>query len=153
LSHQVRLKVVFGVAPYLVSALLCSISSGVCQVKDQPAVAAKSVEAATWPSLSDFHCIKGRAANREDINKGNALFVLEQDGVSIGHAVPLALPQYAYYLNGPGRGKIPCVIIQAEELNGVQILGCRANGSNAEVVDVSVNFQLLGTNSSQSKGR
>jgi len=94
-----------------------------------------------WPSLPKQGFISGRTATRADVAAGNAVFVPEVGGVSVGRPLAIVIPQYAYYKEGGN--KAPVIIIQAEEVQGMKMLGARrANGKH--VVGLLENFELLG---------
>src|SRR5258706_13114051 len=94
-----------------------------------------------WPPLPKQGFISGRTATRADVVAGNAAFVPEVGGVSAGRPLAIMIPQYAYYKEGSK--KTPVMIIQAEEIQGMQLLGARlANGKH--VIGLLENFELLG---------
>ena len=62
-------------------------------------------------------------------------------GLSVGKPLKIAIPQYAYYREGGKR--TPAIVVQAEEAQGIKMVGARlADGKG--VVDLLENFQLLG---------
>jgi hypothetical protein len=98
-------------------------------------------QAEQWPPLPKQEFITGRAATRADVAAGKAVFVAEVEGVSVGKVIPIAIPQYAYYMEG-GKKK-PAIVIQAEEARGLRLVGVRlANGKGLILPLHSV--QLLG---------
>ena len=94
-----------------------------------------------WPPLPKQGFISGRTATRADVAAGNAVFVPEIGGVSAGRPLAIVLPQYAYYKEENKR--TPAIVVQAEEVRGMKMLGARfANGKH--VVGLLENFELLG---------
>jgi hypothetical protein len=80
-----------------------------------------------WPALPKQGFISGRTATRSDVAAGNAVFVPEIGGVSAGRPLIIVIPQYAYYKEANKR--TPAIIVQAEEVQGMKMLGARlANG-------------------------
>jgi hypothetical protein len=94
-----------------------------------------------WPQLPVTGFISGRAATFQDIQDGNAVFVTKVDGAATGRPLAVTIPQYAYYTNG-GK-KVPVVIVQAEEDNGMQLFGFR-DAAGAEYVASGPELELLG---------
>ena len=106
------------------------------------AVAGANAQGEAWPALPKQGFISGRTATRADVAAGNAAFVPEVGGVSVGQPLAIVIPQYAYYKNQMNR--TPVIIIQAENVQGMNMLGARlANGKH--VVGLLENFELLGT--------
>jgi hypothetical protein len=103
--------------------------------------AGANAQGEAWPVLPKQGFISGRTATRSDIAAGNAVFVPEIGGVSAGRPLAIMIPQYAYY-NEAGK-RTPAIIVQAEEVQGMKMLGARlANGKQA--VGLLENFELLG---------
>ena len=106
------------------------------------AAAGVNAQGETWPALPKQGYISGRTATRADVAAGNAAFVPEVGGVSVGRPLAIVIPQYAYYKDQMKR--TPVIIIQAENVQGMKMLGARlANGKH--VVGLLENFELLGT--------
>ncbi|MDN3517518.1 hypothetical protein QWY84_07855 [Aquisalimonas lutea] len=51
-----------------------------------------------WPPLPEDGFISGRAAEQQDLEAGNAVFVAAVDGVSIGEPIDIIIPQYAFHI-------------------------------------------------------
>lgn len=84
--------------------------------------------AADWPELPSSGFISGRATSKEDVNKGNAVFVAsDNDGKVIGKPLQITIPQYAYWTSGAGK-RMAVIVVQAEEANGTQMFGFRYRG-------------------------
>jgi hypothetical protein len=100
-----------------------------------------NAQEAAWPPLPKQGFSSGHTATRADVAKGNAVFVPEVGGVSVGRPLAIVIPQYAYYKE-EGK-KEPVIVIQAEEVQGMKMLGARrTNGKH--VVGLLENFELLG---------
>jgi hypothetical protein len=94
-----------------------------------------------WPPLPKEGFIAGRTATRADVAAGKAVFAPEAGGASVGKPLAVAIPQYAYYKEGGKR--TPVIVVQAEEVQGMKMVGARlANGK--AVVGLLQNFDLLG---------
>jgi len=85
-----------------------------------------------WPALPSQGFISGRAATPQDVAAGNAVFVAQKDGRAIGNPIPITIPQYAYWTNEAG-ARVPVIVVQAEEADGMRVLGFREVGGKAHV--------------------
>jgi hypothetical protein len=106
-------------------------------------VAATGVQAQgeAWPPLPKQGFIAGRTATRADVAAGRAVFSAESSGVAAGKPLKIAIPQYAYYKEGDKR--TPVIVVQAEEAQGLMLVGVRlANGKSLILPLKSI--QLLG---------
>jgi len=97
-----------------------------------------------WPSLDEVAHIRGRAATETDVVKGNAAFALRSDGKA-GKPIGIEIPQYAFHVDPKTGKKMPVIVIQAEEGQGMQIVGYVAVGTGERVVDLLSSLQLLGS--------
>ncbi len=101
----------------------------------------------SWPELAEVGFVSGRAATDADAEAGRAAFVIKIDDKVIGEPLDIAVPQYAYHLDGDIR--TPVVIIQAEQAGGVSALGFL----NIETLEIGAGlvteFELLGTDRSK----
>ena len=98
----------------------------------------------SWPELSEIPHTSGKAATEEDVNNFAAVFVLRVDGVSIGKAMNMAIPQYAYHTSEDGV-KTKVIIIQAEEAQGNSYIGAKLIEEPGDMVGFLNEFTLLGT--------
>jgi hypothetical protein len=96
-----------------------------------------------WPSLPTKGFISGRPATEQDVDDGNAIFVAKVGGTTIGKPIPVTIPQFAYWTDSNGK-KVPVVILQAEEANGMPLFGFR-NAAGAAHVATGPELELLGT--------
>jgi len=96
-----------------------------------------------WPALPDKGFIFGHPASKQDIADGSAIFVAAVGDTVIGKPLQIMIPQYAYWKDGSGRRQ-PVIVVQAEEANGVQMVGFR-DLSGKEGVGTLPEFTLLGT--------
>ncbi len=99
----------------------------------------------TWPALSEFAFVSGKAATTEDISAGRAAFVLQDAGGPIGEPLDISVPQYAIYRNEESGTQTPCVIIQAEQARGQRLIGASMLPARSFTVGLLSNFELLGT--------
>jgi hypothetical protein len=105
------------------------------------AIGTATMAAATeWPPPPSHGFITGRAAQKDDIAKGNAVFVAIVNGVAVGKPLAIKIPQYALLRDAHQ----PVILVQAEEANGLRVYGVRGlNGQNSVVTESDV--ELLGT--------
>ena len=85
-------------------------------------VNAADTQNSQWPALPKTGFISGRPATKQDVAEGNAVFVAEKDGKGIGTALPIQIPQYAYWDDGKGH-QVPVIVVQAEVANGMELFG------------------------------
>ena len=100
-----------------------------------------SALAESWPALPAADFIKGRAATRNDVDEGRAVFVGEVNNIMIGSPIDITIPQYAY-LNRDGK-KQAVIVIQAEQVQNEKIIGAKLlNGQ--DIAGFMQDFELLG---------
>ena len=98
--------------------------------------------AETWPPLPTEDYTKGRAATRNDVDEGRAVFVGELNDIMIGIPIDITIPQYAY-LNRDGN-KQAVIVIQAELVQNEKIIGAKLlNGQ--DIAGFMKDFELLGS--------
>jgi hypothetical protein len=97
-----------------------------------------------WPSLADYPSISGRAATTNDVAANRAVFVLESNGQVIGHPLDIKIPQYAFHIDEQTQKRTPCIIIQAEEARGQQIIGGRMLPDGSAMAALYREFEFLG---------
>jgi hypothetical protein len=79
----------------------------------------------TWPDLPESGFIAGRAATKDDVASGQAVFSM--DGQSLG-PVDIDIPQYAMWTDENGV-EHPVIVTQAERApNDMQIIGFKTLG-------------------------
>ena len=101
-----------------------------------------SALAETWPPLPTEDYTKGRAATRDDVDEGRAVFVGELNDIMIGIPIDITIPQYAY-LNRDGN-KQAVIVIQAELVQNEKIIGAKLlNGQ--DIAGFMKDFELLGS--------
>ena len=98
---------------------------------------------ADWPSLAELPHISGRPATEKDIDAGRATFLLGSEGTSKGNPMTIQIPQYAWHAQ-EGDPKVPVIIIQAESLDGMDVLGVYEFQSGQYGVGLIQEFTLLG---------
>lgn len=96
---------------------------------------AASDEPRTWPNLSDFGFVAGRAATKADVEEGRAVFLLQSDEESAGIPLEIEIPQYAYHTNLQTNERTAVVVVQAEEMDGKKYVGA---------VDITSRKRLMG---------
>lgn len=100
-----------------------------------------SCMASDWPPLPSKGFVTGRAATFADVKNGDAVFVAAVKGIIIGKPLPVQIPQYAILRETAQR----VIVIQAEEANGLKMIGVRTvDGKYAVVTDSDL--QWLGVN-------
>src|SRR5579864_1319065 len=93
-----------------------------------------------WPPLPTKGFITGRPAQKQDVAKGDAVFVAAIKDTVIGKPLSIPIPQYARLI----QAGTPVVIVQAEEANGIELFGGRGlDGQEAVVTEKDL--ELLGT--------
>ena len=99
----------------------------------------------SWPPLNKYCVVLGRAATPQDVADNCAVFAARKlaDRNAIKQ-MNIALPQYAYYNEPNLKRSIPVVVVQAEERNGVQVLGYRDIATGAKGSAMMKDFKLLG---------
>ena len=97
--------------------------------------------AESWPALPAADFTKGRAATRDDVDEGRAVFVGEVNNIMVGSPIDITIPQYAY-LNRDGK-KQAVIVIQAEQVQNEKIIGAKMlNGQ--DTAGFMQDFELLG---------
>lgn len=100
-------------------------------------------DATDWPPLPRTGFIKGRPATRADVESGDAVFFLSSaGGRPVASAAPVAVPQYAYLVDGQGARR-PVVMIQAEASGGCTLFGAEDAEGNRYVA-TEAEIELLG---------
>jgi hypothetical protein len=94
-----------------------------------------------WPPLPKTEYVAGRAATKEDVQVGRAVFVAENEGVQVGKPAAIKLPQYAWHRDG--KKKVAVVVIQAEDVGPQRILGAKLI-SGGYLAGLANEFELLG---------
>jgi len=94
-----------------------------------------------WPPLPKAGFVVGRAATKDDVDRGHAVFVAAENGVAIGKALDLTIPQYAWFKDGKSR--VPAIVVQAEEAKGSRLIGAHLV-SGGDVAGFASDFELLG---------
>lgn len=98
-----------------------------------------------WPPLQSFTATVGRLATKEDTNANRAAFLLHSKaGERIGSPVNKVLPQFAICLNAETGGGERCVILQAEEADGITYFGGWLIDQENQIVGYASDFKLLG---------
>jgi hypothetical protein len=101
-----------------------------------------------WPDLSQFPSFRHRLATQDDINAGQAAFLVPGPGgpaaPPMGTPMKIDVPQYAYHLTEGGI-KVPGVLIQAVQV-GVMEVGAIMYLADGKFAVATMNeFELLGT--------
>ena len=133
-------------SPYIFLIIsLCGLTS--CQQQGDSQSQQKPImkDSVTWPDLPTKGFIRGRAASKDDITKGNAAFVLaDQDGNPRGKPIDIEIPQYCYHINAETRRRSPAILIQAEQDNhGRQLVAIQQIGGG-NMVCLLAELELLG---------
>jgi hypothetical protein len=109
-------------------------------------ISAALAQSPAWPPLPASGFTKGRPATDEDVAAGNAVFVLKQYGVYFGKPLDVDVPQYAYLTKGGG--KVPVIVVQAEQERNLKLFGVRGLDGQKWVAK-ETELQLLGTHPPQ----
>jgi hypothetical protein len=97
-----------------------------------------------WPDLPQTCFVSGRPATVADVKAGCAVFVATSNGKPVGKPLDIEIPQYAMHTDKKTGKKTRVIVIQAEEAQGMKLVGYRIAGSRRKVVDVLDSLQLLG---------
>jgi hypothetical protein len=124
----------------ILAILVAAVFIGCAKHTDIPAGASPI----QWPSLAGYPFISGRAATTNDLAANRAVFVMQSDGQAIGHPLDIKIPQYAFYIDGQTHKRTPCIIIQAEEGRGQQIIGSRMLPDGNALAGLYQDFEFLG---------
>lgn len=108
-------------------------------------VAMSQDSSARWPALEAFEFIAGRAATKQDFERGAAVFYLESAGRPSGAPLQLQVPQYAYFLGEDRKCHTPVVIVQAETNGASEFIGYIDLADKRHGVAMLSEFDLLGT--------
>ncbi len=97
-----------------------------------------------WPPLPVSGFVSGRAATSEDTAAGHAAFSAQAGGVVIGKPMAITVPQYAYHVDETGQ-RTPGIVIQAEEVQGIRMVGFQPLGREELLAVLESEITLLGT--------
>ena len=101
-----------------------------------------------WPPLSEFTAVSSKTA-LTDVPAGSTVFAQREAGKPIGKPIGepmgITVPQYALHHDEQSGVQTPCVIIQAEQARGQQLLGACMLPDRSHVVGLAREFELLGT--------
>ena len=118
-----------------ISALLLALAMA--------AAASAQTAQVNWPPLPTKGFVSGRQATDEDVNAGNAVFVLKAYGSYFGKPMDVTIPQYAYLIKA-GEKPVPVIVVQAEIGKGIKLFGVRGlDGDKSTARDYEL--KLLGT--------
>src|SRR5512138_404935 len=99
---------------------------------------------AAWPQLPATGFTAGRAASKQDVNDGNAVFVAAaRDGRVVGQPLTIEIPQYAIHVDAESGERTKVIVVQAERAGGTDMVGYRTL-SGQEGVGTLAEFKLLG---------
>ncbi len=96
-----------------------------------------------WPPLPTSGFIVGRAATKQDVREGSAVFVAEREGKVIGVPVTIDIPQYAVHVDSESGIQTRVIVIQAERAGGIEMIGYRTLAGQGGV-GTRPEFRLLG---------
>ncbi|MEK7951175.1 hypothetical protein [Luteolibacter soli] len=96
-----------------------------------------------WPRLSDFSATVGRLATAEDIRAKRAAFLLESEGVRIGEPIDLKLPCYAWMVDDETGDRERCIVLQAEEADGIRYFGVWLIDQKKPSVGLESDFEIV----------
>lgn len=109
---------------------------------------AGAADSVKWPLLSGVKHIKDRPATQKDVDAGNAVFAAVVKGQSVGKPIKMTIPQYAFHIDG--KTKKPVIIIQAEDAQGIKMVGA-IDLAGESLAATLKEFELIGTNPKSSK--
>lgn len=128
--------------PFLVASLACATHATPpaqhASAETPPAVRGP---AAGWPPLP-ANCVSGRPATPADLMGGCALFSAQTMGTGEVRALSITVPQYAYC--DVDSGKVAGIVVQAEEAQGMEVVGFRPLGGGKPSITLLRGCRLLG---------
>lgn len=98
-----------------------------------------------WPVLPQTCFVSGRPATVADVKAGCAVFVATSNGRPVGKPLDIEIPQYAIHTDRKTGNKTRVIVIQAEEAEGMKVVGYEIVGTRRKVVDVLASLVLLGS--------
>jgi hypothetical protein len=99
-----------------------------------------------WPDLNSYGYVSGRAANEHDVMAGNAVFLLQSGDEVLSTPMDIEVPQYALHIDMVNDMETLGIIIQAEEVNGQQLVGFVPFDTEVPITTALQEFKLLGQN-------
>ncbi|MFN7988659.1 MAG: hypothetical protein U0529_14440 [Thermoanaerobaculia bacterium] len=114
------------------------------QQPSHPAPSVPTDAPVKWPPLPTSGFVSGRAATSEDAAAGRAAFSAQAGDAVIGKPLALTVPQYAYHIDESGK-RTPGILIQAEEVRGVRMVGFQPLGRDDFLAVLESEVELLGT--------
>lgn len=96
----------------------------------------------TVPPLPTEGFVTGRIATQADVKNGNAAFATLPEQKVMRTAIPIPVPQYAFYR--AGAKQVLAFVIQVEKVNGKPTIGAKLVESGEMVVGSPTDFQMLG---------
>jgi hypothetical protein len=94
-----------------------------------------------WPPLPSKAFIKGRAATKADVDRGRAVFILDDGGKIVGRPIEMTIPQYGYFKDD----RVFVIVIQAEKApDGRRFIGAKTFDGKT-MVGLLDGLELLGT--------
>ncbi len=97
-----------------------------------------------WPDLPRACFVSGRPATVADVKAGCAVFVATSNGKPVGKPLDIEIPQYAIHTDRKTGKKSRVIVIQAEEAEGMKVVGYKIVGTRRKVVDMLDSLVLLG---------
>jgi len=98
----------------------------------------------SWPELPSSGFVSGRFATEEDVEAGNAAFVLKAGNDYVGKPLTLEIPQYAIHTDPESGTKTAGILIQAESAGDQQLVGLLVLRDDSFLAGTLPEFQLLG---------
>ena len=124
-------------------ATICAVDSCSRRQPERSAHVTPDASAA-WPTLPTTGFLAGRAATKQDVREGNAVFVAEVEGKVVGVPLTIQLPQYALHIDADSGTETRVILIQAEHAGGIDMIGYRNLATGGDGVGTLPEFKLLG---------
>ncbi|HUD40734.1 MAG TPA: hypothetical protein VMR06_01930 [Dokdonella sp.] len=127
----------------IVSRIVFAILAGLAAATAGGAGAAEVTGSSlVWPPLPSSGFVAGRPATQDDVDAGNALFLLGDGTRSSGEPMAIDIPQYALF---DDEGIITVVVVvQAESEAGRSQIGAR-KPDGTPLIGLLDEFKLVGT--------
>jgi hypothetical protein len=143
LDGQLEERVRTTIAMLAMFATICAVDSGSRRPPERSARVTPDASG-PWPPLPATGFLAGRAATKQDVREGNAVFVAEVEGKVVGVPLTIQIPQYALHVDADSGAETRVILIQAEHAGGIDMVGYRILATGGDGVGTLPEFKLLG---------
>ena len=108
-------------------------------------LSANSENKSAWPPLAEIGHIKGKVATKDDVNADKAVFAYTKAN-SRSTPIDITIPQYALLKTEKANKNSRIIVIQAEIVNGLNMLGYINILTGKKAIALMKQVKLLGQN-------